>query len=114
MLMRLDKHQAVSLVLVLLHDPADGVRADVCGLLHDLGDERASDAVADVLLTDPNPTIRYIAVSTLEAIGNERALPALEWVAVHDQGTDWEGRPIAWQANAAIQAIRNRGASDKE
>ena len=108
MLLRLDAQSNLSLILPLLKDTVMGVRAEICGLLHDLGDHRAVEIVAHLVRYDPEPTVRHIAAYTLERIGDERAIEALEWVAEHDIGTDWEGRPIAWQANAALKAIRER------
>lgn len=108
MVLRLDRQQGVLLVLSLLTDPLDGVRAEICSLLHDLGDARAVERLTSVLLEDSSLTVRYLATDALETVGDARALPALEWAAQHDAGTDWEGRPIAWSAHAAMQAIRER------
>jgi hypothetical protein len=113
MVLRSDRQRGVPLILPLLSDPLEGVRAEVCSLLHDLGDARAVDSLTKVLREDSSPTVRYLATDALETVGDERALPALEWAAQHDEGTDWEGRPIAWSANTAKQSIQERLQKEK-
>jgi HEAT repeat protein len=108
MALRINVQRALPLVLPLLQDSVDYVRAEICTMLQALGDVRATEAVTNLMLSDPDGTIRYIAAATLGFIGGQEALPILQWVTNHDDGTDWEGRPIAWKAAEAAEAIQRR------
>jgi HEAT repeat protein len=62
-----DEPQGVELVLPLLNDPEPTVRWHVCGLMHDLGDERAIGPLTDRMKNDPDPQVRGDAAYALGA-----------------------------------------------
>jgi HEAT repeat protein len=111
-LLRINYQRAVAQVLPLLRDADAGVRGEICGTLHDLGDAQAADAVMWMLLNDEDGTNRHIAAYTLGRIGMKSALAILHWVAAHDQGTDWEGRSVAGMAREFHESILERLSHD--
>jgi HEAT repeat protein len=98
----------VELVTPLLTDPLPSVRWNICGLMHDLGDHRATDGLVRVLTEDESGDNRYIAAWALGAVGAPSALPALQHAAASDDGTDREGRPVRDAALEAIDLILSR------
>ena len=54
--------EAWELILPLLEDPEPFVRWHTCGLLHDLGDEWAVDALVRRVTADPDPQVALAAV----------------------------------------------------
>ena len=103
-----DPHQAVDLLLPLLHHEEASLRWYVCGLLADYGDTRAVEPLVEVLLQDEEGDVRYMAIIALEKVGDERALSALQYAQQTDRGADYEGRRIDKASAEAIQAIEAR------
>lgn len=107
-LLKIDAKRAVPLVLPLLADPDSAVRWNTCGLLHDRGDERATEGLVKLLREDPDAGTRHIAAWALGACGDARALPALEVAAATDDGEDYEGRTVSEAAVGALFEIKAR------
>jgi HEAT repeat protein len=105
---RIDSQRGIGLILPLLHDPDPTIRWNICGLLHDFGDERAIEPLMHTLRHDPDSQVRLTAAYALEALGDVRALPALRWAQAHDHGIDYEGRTVSESATDAIAAIEAR------
>jgi hypothetical protein len=72
------------------------------------GDDSFVAPLCEILLNSQNPKARYMAAVALQRHGNRNAIHALT-VALHDLGTDHEGREISAEAAAALAAIAARG-----
>jgi HEAT repeat protein len=83
-------------------------RAFLCQELALHPSPRGITKLIDVLLNDKNANVRYSAAEALGDIGNAEALQALEHAVKNDKGKDFEGLPVAREAQRAIQNIRNR------
>ncbi len=105
----IDRAEAGEFLIPILNNPEyDEVRWGFCGLLSVCGGEKAVLPLTEVLLNDSVPEARLMAAFALEKIGDERVIPALEWAVEHDQGEDYEGRPVSWGAAQAIEEIWKR------
>src|SRR5262249_22984108 len=64
-ILKLDGGQGVEQTLPLLHDAENAVRGYVCGLMHDLGNERAVQPLMERMKHDPDPQVRGAAAYAL-------------------------------------------------
>lgn len=103
-LLRINREEAIELVLHLLTDPDPGVRWHLCGLMYDRGDHRATNGLVSVLLHDTETFVRLIAADALGKIRAPAAIPALQ-DAAHNDNAEWQGRTVADAARKAIERI---------
>jgi HEAT repeat protein len=109
-LLRIDSNRTIDLVLPLLTDSMSTVRWNMCGLLHDFGDQRSIPFLVQVLLNDPEADVRLMAAHALGEIGDRSTLSALRQVAASDDGTDYQGRRVRDAATDAIESVLTREA----
>jgi HEAT repeat protein len=93
------------LILPLLEDAEATVRWYTCGLLQDLGDERAVGPLLRRLTSDPDPQVRGAAADALGSIRSAAAVPALRETAARDYEVDQLGFTPGSAAKAALAAI---------
>lgn len=102
----LERSRGILAAIDALQDPEALVRELAAGLLHDYPDPISVPALIQAIKVDVGDEVRAIACAALESIGDERALPALEWVAQHDHGRDYQGTRVSTYARVAIEKIR--------
>jgi len=107
-LILIDAIAGIPLILPLLADPTTMVRFRVCGMLHDRGDVRVTEPLAQVVLKDPISDIRVMACAALARHGDIRAMDALRWAIEHDDAEDVQGLSVQDAAEGAIEAIMLR------
>ncbi|GGJ45407.1 hypothetical protein GCM10008938_34670 [Deinococcus roseus] len=80
----------------------------VCTWLYSEGSQESTPHLVHVLKQSEDEDARYSACEALTVWGDCRALPALDHAAQHDNGCDYEERPIKEVARKAIEAIQQR------
>lgn len=93
--------------LLLIGKPTtnSSMRYYLCGLLGDLGNSNVTSALIERLQSDIDENVRYIAAFSLGKIGDVSALSALKFAAEHDEGTNFQGDPIAEVAKDSMRTI---------
>ena len=104
-LFRIDPSASVDLLLPLLDDPEWVVRVEICGLLHDIADQRAIQTLLEKLKSDPNPMVRNTAAYALGGIGSPDAIPALIKALDDDHEYDELGHSATSCAATALDKI---------
>jgi HEAT repeat protein len=104
----IDAKEGMELLLPLLDDPDDAMRWDICGLMHDFGDERAVEGLIERMKNDPDPQIRGTAAYALGGIGSPRAIPALTETLNNDHEVDQLGYTPSFCAKGAIDEIQGK------
>jgi HEAT repeat protein len=100
-----DGVRGLDLVLPLLHDNDRIVRWDVCGCLHDLGNERAVGPLIERMKHDPDPQVRGTAAYALGGIRCPSAIPALIETLDSDHEYDHMGHSPSSCAATALDDI---------
>lgn len=95
----------LDLLVELLDDTEIVVRWYVCGLLHDIGDQRAIEPLIHLMKTDPDPQVRNTAAYALGGIGDARAIPALIETMESDHEFDELGHSAGSCAATALDDI---------
>ena len=95
----------LDLLLGLLDDVESVVRWHTCGLLHDIGDQRAIEPLIHLMKTDPDPQVRNTAAYALGGIGDARAIPALIKTMDNDHEFDELGHSASSCAATALDDI---------
>lgn len=115
-LVEIAPERASELIVPLLESPEPILREDICGLLSNCGDEKATMPLMEVLQNDRDADARFLAAFALGKIGDRRAIPALEWARQHDDGIDFDGHRVRNAAEDAISEILARypGAQDSD
>jgi len=111
-LLSVDQRKAVELILPFLNDPDPEFRYDVCGLMHDFGDERVINPLIERMQNDADLQIRGIAAYALGGIGDLRAIPALENTINNDHEVDRLGYSPSFSAKNAIDKIYKKTQND--
>jgi len=101
----IDGVAGVPLLLPLLGDPEWVVRVEICGLMHDIADRRAVQALIHAMKTDPNPMVRNTATYGLGGIGDPVAIPALIETLDTDHELDELGHTAGGCAATALDNI---------
>ena len=101
----IDDEQGIHRVSPLFHDKDTTVRWHVCGLMHDLGDERAVELLIDRMKNDPDPQVRGTAAYALGGIGGPRAIPAVTQALETDHASDELGYTPSFCAREALSEI---------
>ncbi len=107
MAFRIDSAASVVLLLPLLDDPEWAVRVEICGLLHDIADERTIPQLISRLEADPHPMVRNTAAYALGGIGSPVAIPALLKALDDDHEYDELGHSASSCAATALDNILN-------
>ncbi|WP_309719780.1 HEAT repeat domain-containing protein [Armatimonas sp.] len=102
---RIDPAASVALLLPLLDDPEWEVRVEICGLLHDIADERTIPPLISRLEADPHPMVRNTAAYALGGIGSPVAIPALLKALDEDHEYDELGHSASGCAATALDNI---------
>lgn len=95
----------LDLLLGLLDDVENVVRWYACGLLHDIGDQRAIEPLIRLMKTDSDPQVRNTAAYALGGIGDARAIPALIETMDNDHEFDELGHSASSCAATALDDI---------
>jgi len=105
--------KGIELLLPLFNDPDKTMRWDICGLMHDFGDERAIEPLIDRMKNDPDPQIRGTAAYALGGIGNLQVIPALLDTLNNDHELDQLGYSPSFCAEGAIDDIHRKNKQGK-
>lgn len=100
-----DPKGGIELLVPLLDDPEWIVRVEICGLLHDIADERAVRPLIQIMKSDPNPMVRNTAAYALGGIGDPVAIPALIQALNSDHEPDELGHCASGRAATALDHI---------
>jgi len=100
-----DPTRGMDLLLPAMNDPEWGVRVQICGLLHDIADERAVQPLIQIMKTDPRPMVRNTAAYALGGIGDPSAIPALIEALDNDHEPDELGHTASGCAQTALDNI---------
>ncbi len=95
----------LELLVGLLDDVESFVRWHTCGLLHDIGDQRAIEPLIHLMKSDPDPQVRNTAAYALGGIGDARAIPALIETMDNDHEFDELGHSASSCAATALDDI---------
>ena len=95
----------LDLLLGLLDDVESVVRWHTCGLLHDIGDQRAIEPLIHLMKTDRDPQVRNTVAYALGGIGDARAIPALIETMDNDHEFDELGHSASSCAATALDDI---------
>jgi HEAT repeat protein len=95
----------LDLLLGLFDDVESVVRWHTCGLLHDIGDQRAIEPLIYLMKTDPDRQVRNTAAYALGGIGDARAIPALIETMDNDHEFDELGHSASSCAATALDDI---------
>jgi HEAT repeat protein len=101
----IDPQAGVALLLPLLDDPEWGVRVQICGLMHDIGDKRTVQPLIQIMKTDPDPMVRNTAAYALGGIGDPIPIPALIETLDNDHEYDELGYSASSTAATALDNI---------
>ncbi len=101
----IDRVQGVHQVSPLLQDKDRTVRWYTCGLMHDLGNERAVDLLIERMKNDPDPQVRGAAAYALGGIGSASAISALTEIFQNDHVCDELGFTPSFCAQEALKEI---------
>lgn len=104
-LFEIDRDQGMAALMRMLVAAEPWRRYDGCGLLHDLGDVRAQEALMRLAANDPDAGVRAIACWALGAVGDEQAIPILRKIAETDKAWDELGDSVAVEAELAASKI---------
>jgi HEAT repeat protein len=104
----LDAKHGIELLLPLFNDPDTTFRWDICGLMHEFGDDRVIEPLIDRMKNDPDPQIRGTAAYALGGIGNPAAIPALLNTFNNDHEFDQLGYSASFCAEQAIDEIHRK------
>ncbi len=107
-LLNLDKNKGIELLLPFFNDSDYIVRWDICGLMHEFGDERVIESLIDRMKNDPDPQIRGTAAYALGGIGNPKVIPSLLVTLNNDHEFDQLGYSPSFCAEQAIDEIRKK------
>ena len=107
-LLTFEARESLSKVLLLLEDDQEFVRYFICGLIHDLGDMRATEPLMRLATNDRSIGVRMMACYALGGVGSADAIPVLQWIEENDNGVIEDGRRVAEDAHEAIEAIEFR------
>ena len=104
----IDTNKGIALLLPFFNDPNVTFRWDLCGLMHEYGNERAIEPLIDRMKNDPDPQIRGAAAYALGGIGNPIAIPALMETLRSDHEVDQLGYTPSSGAESAIDEIQRK------
>ena len=107
-LLNLDKNKGIELLLPFFNDSDFIFRWDICGLMHEFGDERVIESLIDRMKNDPDPQIRGTAAYALGGIGSQKAIPALLETLANDFEFDQLGYSPSFCAESAIDEIQKK------
>ena len=109
-----EKSQGINIVLSLIEDEETIVRWDICGLMHDFGDEQAIDPLIERMKSDPDPQVRATAAYALGGIGSPLAISALQETARDDHEVDMHNFSPSDCAKVALHNIEDKQRSAKK
>ena len=101
----IDAKKGIELLLPFFNDPDATFRWDICGLMHEYGNEHVIEPLIDRMKNDSDPQIRGTAAYALGGIGNPRAIPALVETLNNDHEIDELGYSPSSSAETAIHEI---------
>lgn len=104
----IDQRKGIELLLPLFNDSDTVFRWDICGLMHEFGDERVLDSLIERMKDDADPQVRGTAAYALGGIGNPKALPSLLITLENDHEFDELGYSPSFSAKTAIDEIRRK------
>jgi HEAT repeat protein len=104
----IDAKEGIELLLPFFDDPNVTFRWDICGLMHEYGDERVIEPLINRMKNDPDPQVRGTAAYALGGIGNPAAIPALTETLNHDHEIDQLGYTPSHGAESAINEIQRK------
>ena len=107
-ILSVDEQKGVELLLPYLNDPDPEFRYDLCGLMHDFGDNRVTISLIGLMKNDTDPQIRGQAAFALGAIGDLRAIPALTETMNNDHEVDILGFSPSSCAEDALKEIEEK------
>ncbi len=107
-LLNLDKNKGIELLLPFFNDSDSTFRWDICGLMHEFGDERVIESLIDRMKNDPEPQIRGTAAYALGGVGNPEAIPSLLHTFNTDHEFDQLGYSPSFCAEQAIDEIQRK------
>ena len=107
-LLNIDKTKGIELLLPFFKDSDSTFRCDICGLMHEFGDERVIEALIDRLKNDPDPKIRGTAAYALGGIGMQSSITALQETMANDFEFDNLGYSPSFCAEMAINEIQKK------
>lgn len=100
-----DPKAGMDLLLPLLDDPDVVVRWHTCGLMHDIGDQRAVEPLIQRMKTDRDPQVRNTAAYALGGVGDPSAIPALIETLDNDHEFDELGHSASSCAATSLDDI---------
>ncbi len=107
-LLNIDKNKGIELLLPFFNDSDSTFRWDICGLMHEFGDERVIEALINRMKNDPDPQIRGTAAYALGGIGIPDTIPALQETVNNDFESDNLGYSPSFCAESAINEIQKK------
>jgi HEAT repeat protein len=107
-ILSIDEQKGIELLLPYLNDPDPEFRYDLCGLMHDFGDNRVTNSLIGLMQNDTDPQIRGQAAFALGVIGDPRAIPALTDTMNNDHEIDVLGYSPSSLAKIALKEIEEK------
>lgn len=93
--------------LIDLYDNYESEWGNVCcqEFVRFKNDPRVSKKLCNIALNSEDSDIRFNAIESLWKIGNISCLPTLKHIIKHDDGIDYEGRPIKQFAQKVLNDL---------
>jgi hypothetical protein len=110
LLSRLSPSDAFPRCCELLHEADADVRIVALQCLQFM-EVPCEEYIARLLRTETNGNVRCAAVDLLASVGTRRSIPVLTDLASHDTSFDYEGRPIRFFVEKALDSIQSPGGS---
>ena len=107
-ILSIDEQKGIELLVPYLNDPDPEFRYDLCGLMHDFGDNRVTYPLIEIMQNDKDPQIRGQAAFALGAIGDTRAISALTDTMNKDHEIDILGYSPSSLAKIALKEIEEK------
>ncbi len=104
----IDAQKGIDLLLPFFNDPDTTFRWDLCGLMHEFGDDRVIDSLIDRMKNDLDPQIRGTAAYALGGVGNLEVIPVLLNTFNNDHEFDELGYSPSFCAEQAIDEIQRK------